>query len=40
MKAIIRIFKKLTAPIIFMIDTLQILVYESENGGIDGEVKK
>lgn len=40
MKAIIRIFRKLTAPIIFMIDTLQILAYESENGGIDGEVKK
>ena len=40
MKAIIRIFKKLAAPIIFMIDTLRILAYESENGGIDGEVKR
>ncbi len=36
MKAIIRIFKKLTAPITFLIDTLRIWIWESENGGIDG----
>lgn len=36
MKAIIRIFKKLASPITFLIDTIRVLVHESENGGIDG----
>ena len=36
MKAIIRIFKKLASPITFVIDTIRILIHESENGGIDG----
>ena len=37
MKAIIRIFKKLASPIIFMIDTVRVLAWESKNGGIDGK---
>lgn len=36
MKAIIRIFKKLASPITFLIDTLRVWIWESENGGIDG----
>lgn len=34
MKAIIRIFKKLARPITFVVDTIAVLAYESENGGI------
>lgn len=36
MKAIIRIFKKLFAPIIDLIDGLRVLAWETDNGGVDG----
>lgn len=36
MKAIIRIFKKIFSPIIYLIETFQVLAWETDNGGVDG----
>ena len=40
MKAIVRIFRKIARPVTFVIDTIAILVHESENGGIDEEAQR